>query len=398
MADAVSARDLARTAAEEVSRLGSELEEIELLVQQARNEAVRHEAKRAQLQERLGLLTGGRLAPPEEIREATSALASATRRASLMEAQVDVLRGKQRVLERFRDRLRFYAEALAGAEDNGSDGGEGTSEGESDGSPLDGGLSGRAIRDAQEDLRRDIARAMHDGPAQSLTNIALQAQIVQRLVSRDTERAVLEVAQLVHMVQQTLEATKTFIFDVRPMVLDDLGIVPTLRRTARDRGRSARIPVEFDSVGADRRLGPDLESSLFRIIDDAIAGYLTTKPARVSVRLDWADHGLHGEVRGIRNEETMLALQAGDAASAAAVDLRGAELGEDLPPALAAMIRDQRDDASEAAAAAREAVARTGALPADAWRGIAQRTRGVGIRAEQHDEGSLLVLDVSYPA
>ena len=106
----------------------------------------------------------------------------------------------------------------------------------------DPSLSGRAIRDAQEDLRRDIARAMHDGPAQSLTNIALQAQIVQRLVARDTDRAVVEVAQLVAMVQQTLEATKTFIFDVRPMVLDDLGIVPTLRRTARDRGRDGAHP------------------------------------------------------------------------------------------------------------------------------------------------------------
>ncbi|HVQ21678.1 MAG TPA: histidine kinase, partial [Candidatus Saccharimonadia bacterium] len=275
MVDAVSARDLARTAAEEVTRLQAELDEIELLVQQARNEATRHEAKRAQLQERLGQLTAGRPAPPEEIREATNALASATRRASLMEAQVDVLLGKQRVLERFRDRLRFYAEALVGA----AGGGDGADGADADaGLDSDPGLSGRAIRDAQEDLRRDIARAMHDGPAQSLTNIALQAQIVQRLVARDTDRAVVEVAQLVAMVQQTLEATKTFIFDVRPMVLDDLGIVPTLRRTARDRGRAARIPVEFDSVGADRRLGADLESALFRIVDDAITGYLATRP------------------------------------------------------------------------------------------------------------------------
>ncbi len=394
MADAVSARDLARTAAEEVTRLEAELEEIELLVQQARNEATRHEAKRAQLQERLSQLTSGRPAPPEEIREATTALASATRRASLMEAQVDVLLGKQRVLERFRDRLRFYAEALVGAEGL-SDPADGAS---LDGADMDPSLSGRAIRDAQEDLRRDIARAMHDGPAQSLTNIALQAQIVQRLVARDTDRAVVEVAQLVAMVQQTLEATKTFIFDVRPMVLDDLGIVPTLRRTARDRGRTARIPVEFDSVGADRRLGADLESALFRIVDDAIAGYLTTRPARIAVRFDWTDHGLHGEVRGIRNEETVLALQAGDAASAAAVDLRGSQLGEDLPPALAAMIQEQRDDASAAAVAARDAMARAGALPADTWRGIVQRARGLGLRVEQQDEGTLMVLDASYPA
>ena len=83
---------------------------------------------------------------------------------------------------------------------------------------------------------------MHDGPAQSLTNIVLQAQIVERLLDRDPSQAKAEIGQLVGMVQHTLEATKAFIFDVRPMVLDDLGLVPTLRRVARDRGRRSQTP------------------------------------------------------------------------------------------------------------------------------------------------------------
>ncbi len=107
----------------------------------------------------------------------------------------------------------------------------------------------RLLLDAQEDLRREIARAMHDGPAQSLTNIVLQAQIVERLVDQEPANAGTEVRQLVAMVQQTLEATKSFIFDVRPMVLDDLGLVPTLRRSARERGQRTGVPVEFDSMG-----------------------------------------------------------------------------------------------------------------------------------------------------
>ena len=140
----------------------------------------------------------------------------------------------------------------------------------------------RLLLDAQEDLRREIARAMHDGPAQSLTNIVLQAQIVERLVATDPARAGDEVRQLVAMVQQTLEATKTFIFDVRPMVLDDLGLVPTLRRAARERGRRAGVPVDFDSLGPERRLPMDLESGLFRILDEAMAAYLSARAERVS--------------------------------------------------------------------------------------------------------------------
>ena len=93
----------------------------------------------------------------------------------------------------------------------------------------------RLLLGAQEDLRREISRAMHDGPAQSLTNIVLQAQIVERLVASDPASA-RRGPRARAMVQQTLDATKSFIFDVRPMVLDDLGLVPTLRQGGRDRG------------------------------------------------------------------------------------------------------------------------------------------------------------------
>src|SRR4029079_10185475 len=101
------------------------------------------------------------------------------------------------------------------------------------GGAADSAPMSRIVLNAQEDLRREIARAMHDGPAQSLTNIVLQAQIVERLLGRDPEGALGELRLLVSMVQQTLDATKTFIFDVRPMVLDDLALVPTLRRAHR---------------------------------------------------------------------------------------------------------------------------------------------------------------------
>src|SRR4030065_658746 len=100
------------------------------------------------------------------------------RRASRVEAQIDVLEGKQGVLVRFRDRLQHYADALAALPAGALTTGAAEVE---EGAPS----FSRAILDAQEVLRRDISRAMHDGPAQSLTNIALQAQIVERLIVRD---------------------------------------------------------------------------------------------------------------------------------------------------------------------------------------------------------------------
>jgi hypothetical protein len=218
---------------------------------------------------------------------------------------------------------------------------------------------------AQEDLRRDIARAMHDGPAQSLTNIVLQAQIVDRLVDRDPVLARSEVKALIAMVQTTLEATKGFIFEVRPMVLDDLGLVPTIRRTARERGRHAQIVVDFDSLGTERRLEMELESGLFRMIDQALAGYLSTRPRRVWIRLDWGDQveariSAHADAPTARPE-----------AAAPTTDAS-------TPAALVQMIDDRRT-----AEAIGENEARPShVLPSKAWREIMQRATTLGMVAE----------------
>ena len=234
--------------------------------------------------------------PVPDTAEQNAQVVLLTKRAALMESQVDVLEGKQRALARYRDGLTAYAEALASlpatsAVSPAKTRQQAAAAAARAADPI-GSLPpavSRLLLAAQEDMRREIARAMHDGPAQSLTNIVLQAQIVEHLVANDPKKASGEVRQLVAMVQQTLDATKSFIFDVRPMVLDDLGLVPTLRRAARDRGRRAGVPVEFESMGQDQRLPMDLESGLFRILDEALAAYLGARAERVSLKLDWSD-------------------------------------------------------------------------------------------------------------
>ncbi len=185
------------------------------------------------------------------------------------------------------------------------------------------------------------------------------------------------------MVQQTLEATKSFIFDVRPMVLDDLGLVPTLRRAARERGRRADVPVEFDSLGQERRLPMDLESGLFRIVDEAMAAYLGARAERVSVRLDWSEQ-VEATISASRNAAEMRPDSTPDAGPA-----------EDLPPALAAMMEDRRADARDAAEAARrEAIV---VLPPSTWREIQSRAWTLGLTAELSADGAELRLVGDVP-
>jgi hypothetical protein len=231
---------------------------------------------------------------------------------------------------------------------------------------------------------------MHDGPAQSLTNIVLQAQIVERLVADDPANARGEVRELVAMVQQTLEATKSFIFDVRPMVLDDLGLVATLRRAARDRGRRAGVSVEFDSYGSDQRLPMDLESGLFRILDEGLTAYLSQNPDRVALRLDWSAERFEASVRASRGVAT--AAGAGEGAAKADAPRKK---GEELPPALAAMIEDRRADEREALEAARLDSIVT--LPAGTWRELETRAAMLGIEADLLADGGELRIAADLP-
>jgi two-component system, NarL family, sensor histidine kinase DegS len=369
----------APTVAAEVETLERELHEIDMLIQQARTEAERHEHRRTQAASKLATTTGQDTATLTEL---SNQLVTLTRRAALMEAQVDVLEGKHKALSRFRDSLARHAATIEEHSRTGFT--PAPADPETGQAPLPPGVS-RIVLSAQEDLRRDIARAMHDGPAQSLTNIVLQAQIVERLIASDPPRAANEVRLLISMVQQTLDATKSFIFDVRPMVLDDLGLLPTLRRAARDRGQRAGLSVEFESLGADRRLPVELESGLFRILDRALAGYLAGGPDSVALRLDWGD-----EVEAIVSATR----QGGSPPPSDGAPQPEPKRGKDLPPALAAMMDERHEDERAAAEAARNAAIVT--LPPATWREIRERAATLGVTVELRDGGG--TLRVATPA
>jgi len=394
-----SAADLAARLAEEAAAVKSEVDEIELLINQAKTEAARHETRRSAAAEKLAIaadrLAVGGASGAKELADLANQLVTVARKAALMEAQIDLLEGKRKSALRLADMLAAEADRakkVAAQPDGGGGAGPTDAAGADAGSvpgfaeldlagPLPPGVS-RIILTAQEDLRREIARQMHDGPAQSLTNIVLQAQIVDRLMTSDPAKAQAEVEQLIEMVQRTLDATKTFIFDVRPMVLDDLGLVPTLRRASRDRGRRVGVTVDFESVGVDRRLPVDLESGLFRMLDDALAAHVLGKPDRLALHLDWGEH-LIIELTAGRTPEVV-------------ADPELPPEGSELPPALAQMVAERR--AAYEAAVQEARIRSLARLPEQAWRDVSGRARILGVKAEMLDDGARLHLEVDLPS
>jgi hypothetical protein len=136
-------------------------------------------------------------------------------------------------------------------------------------------------------------------------------------------------------------------------------------------------------MGQDQRLPMDLESGFFRILDEALAGYLGARAERVSLKLDWSDR-----------------VVARMTASRATVRTSGETLLEiapsaDLPPALAAMMDERRADARDRAESAqRDAIV---SLPPSTWREIESRATTLGLEVELLEDGSELRLVTDLP-
>lgn len=150
----------------------------------------------------------------------------------------------------------------------------------------------RIIR-AQEEERRKLARDMHDGPAQMLANVVLRAEICEKLLQSDIAQVGGELKSLKLAVRGSLRDIRKIIYDLRPMALDDLGLVPALRRYIDDLKVQMGITVDFSVQGLDRRLPSPIEVGGFRIVQEGLSNVIKhAGVAKVAVRLEFAEAAL----------------------------------------------------------------------------------------------------------
>jgi len=149
------------------------------------------------------------------------------------------------------------------------------------------------IIQAQENERLRVSRQLHDGPAQAMSNLVLRAEICERWMETDLGRAKAEITGLKSMVNDTLQETRRFIFDLRPMILDDLGLLPTLRRYIKDYQDKNKIEVNLVNSGTERRLPNTVEVAVFRIIQEALSNVAAHANAgHVNLSLDMGDQAV----------------------------------------------------------------------------------------------------------
>lgn len=136
---------------------------------------------------------------------------------------------------------------------------------------------GLKIIQAQEAERKRVARDIHDGPAQLLANVLLRAELVERLYyDQGIESALQEVKDVRQAIKMSLADVRRIIYDLRPMALDDLGLIPTLRKylSSVDEREDMNVNLRFLVLGDERRMEPNLEVALFRLVQEAVQNAL----------------------------------------------------------------------------------------------------------------------------
>ncbi|NTV91666.1 MAG: sensor histidine kinase, partial [Clostridiales bacterium] len=127
---------------------------------------------------------------------------------------------------------------------------------------------GLRIIKAQEDERQRVARDIHDGPAQSMSNVVLKAEICERLLDVDMMKAREELRNLKKIVRESLQDVRKIIYNLRPMSLDDLGLIPTLQRFVTTFRDETGIVASLRTKGVYDDIRPVLSLTVFRIIQE----------------------------------------------------------------------------------------------------------------------------------
>ena len=281
------------------------LKEITLLLEQSRVElsklTQRNTAVNAHLQQIHDQIDK---LPGEEVRTVYDSALDAQQRLFQMRGQLEKLQSDQTHLEHYKNTLEHLKAAI-------STGGMGAS-----GKSEKGGMASvEMLVNAQESERQRLSRQMHDGPAQALSNFILQTEIAMRLLDVDPVQARNELGNLKVAAMSTFQKVRNFIFELRPMMLDDLGLAPTIRRYADTFKEQAGVEVSVIVSGNERRLESYVEVMIFRSMQELLSYAVHQNQATLvkiqldvgesSIRLSLDDNGNGFDTDSLQKESNL---------------------------------------------------------------------------------------------
>jgi signal transduction histidine kinase len=146
----------------------------------------------------------------------------------------------------------------------------------------------RRVVDAQELERRRLARELHDETGQALTSILLGLKALEETLKSDESRAAM--AGLRELVVATLQDVRRLAVELRPSVLDDFGLEVALEHLTSSFAEQTGIAVDFGAALGERRLPGEVETALYRIVQESLTNVVKhARARRVSIALTRAE-------------------------------------------------------------------------------------------------------------
>ncbi len=127
------------------------------------------------------------------------------------------------------------------------------------------------LNEVQESERRQLARELHDEMGQALTAIRMDLAVIEKALPTGTSALLSErLSEASQLTERTLEQIRELSLNLRPPMLDDLGLVPTLRWYIKRYASRTNIQTELNVWGGERRLPSIVETSIFRVLQEAL--------------------------------------------------------------------------------------------------------------------------------
>ncbi len=262
----------------EYDQTGRSIREISMLVDQSQAEMSRITQKNAaitaQLQQTQSAMES---VPRQEIRSMYDSALDTQQRLLVMRGQIEKLQADQVALKKYQAFLEKTRKILESGKSN------------VDNKKGNAAEMVQMLINAQEVERQRLSRQMHDGPAQALSNFILQTEIAMRLFDVDQTRAKDELANLKNSAMSTFQKVRNFIFELRPMMLDDLGLVPTVKRYIDTYKEQTGLDVDLVISGSEIRMASYLEVMIFRSLQELLgnaARHSQASKVKVTLNID----------------------------------------------------------------------------------------------------------------
>jgi two-component system sensor histidine kinase DegS len=284
--DALTVQGSSFDAQSEMAEAQRALREISLMIEQSQSELTKLAQRNASITAHLQQVQSKlEQTPPAEVRMAYDAALDAQQRLFVMRGQLDKLQSDKEHLEKYKGALERLGQAVT---------------------PAHGGQTGPSkgpvaeiemVVNAQEAERQRLSRQMHDGPAQAMSNFILQTEIAMRLLDADPMKAKDELSNLKGSALGTFQKLRNFIFELRPMMLDDLGLTPTIRKYVDAFKEQTGIEVGATVTGTERRLEPYLEIMIFRAIQELLGNAARhSQAANIKMQVDMGNDSIRVSV------------------------------------------------------------------------------------------------------